>query len=294
LPDQRVIGVDVGGTKILAGLVDRGGTLGRRRETPTPLGSQEELLDGLATAVDELLDETVVALGFGVPARLEKRTQRVQGAVNIPLAELDLRARIAERFDLPVGVENDANAAAYAEFHAGAGREADTMVMLTLGTGCGGGVVLDGSLYRGWAEFGHMVVVADGAVCPCGGRGHLEAYASGRAASALARDAFGPAADAHRLVRLADEGDARAREILEQIGGKLGAGVASLANVFGADLCVIGGGFGMAAFEWLLPPAEEVARRDTLSPVKERLRIVRAELGTAAGVIGAGLVALHA
>ena len=290
---QRVIGVDLGGTKILAGVVDREGGVEQRREYPTPLGSQDELLAGLDVAVEEMLGEEVVALGFGIPSPVDQRTGRAQQAVNIPLGDsIDFRGRMAERFALPVGIENDANAAAYAEFHFGAGREARTMVMLTLGTGCGGGVVIDGQLYRGWAEFGHMVIEYDGLPCQgtCTGRGHLEPYVTGIAATKLAREVFGPAVDAHRLVRLATEGESRAVEILDGIGRHLGVGIGSLVNIFNPELVVIGGGFA-AAGDFVLDPAREVVRREGLAGAGERVRIVRAELGTAAGLIGAGLVA---
>ena len=293
--EPRVIGVDLGGTKILTGIVGRDGTVERRRETPTPLASQDVLLAGLDAAVEELLDDSIVAVGFGIPSRLDQKTGRVEGSVNIPLSGLDFRSRMAERFNLPVGIENDANAATYAEFVAGAGRGAQTMVMLTLGTGCGGGVVLDGKLFRGWAEFGHIVIDYDGLPCQgtCTGRGHLEAYVTGTAATKLAHDAFGPAADAHRLVRLANEGDVRARDLLVGMGRRLGAGIGSLVNIFDPDLVVIGGGFA-AAGEFLLDPAREVTRREALAPDGGRVAIVRAELGTAAGLIGAGLVAFDA
>lgn len=290
-----MIGVDLGGTKILSGIVARDGTVERRRETPTPVESQDALLAGLDSAVEEQLDDGVVALGFGIPSRLDQKTGRVEGSVNIPLEGLDFRARMADRFSLPVGIENDANAAAYAEFHFGAGRGVDTMVMLTLGTGCGGGVVIDGRLFRGWAEFGHMVIEYDGLPCQgtCTGRGHLEPYVTGVAATKLAQEAFGPAVDSHRLVRLAAEGDARAKEILDGIGRRLGAGIASLVNIFDPALVVIGGGFA-AAGDFLLEPACEVMKRDALAPDGGRVRIVRAELGTAAGLIGAGLIAFDA
>jgi len=292
LPEHRVIGVDLGGTKILTGIVTHDGTIDRRRETATPVDSEAALLAGLDEAVEELLGPEVVAIGFGVPSRLEHGTGRVQGSVNIPLEGIDLRQRMEERFSLPVGVENDANSAAYAEFRSGAGRDAETMVMLTLGTGCGGGVVIDRKLYRGWAEFGHMVIEYDGVPCQgtCTGRGHLEPYVTGVAATKLAQEAFGPAVDSHRLVRLAAEGERRAVEILDGIGRRLGAGIASLVNIFDPDLVVIGGGFA-AAGDFLLAPAREVMRRDTLAPDGGRVQIVRAELGTAAGLIGAGLVA---
>jgi glucokinase len=295
LDGQRVIGVDLGGTKVLAGVVDREGRVEHRRERPTPLGSQEELLAGLDEAVEELLREDVVALGFGIPSRIDQRTGEVQGSVNIPLEGLDFPARMSERFGLPVGIDNDANAATLAEFVAGAGRAARDMVMLTLGTGCGGGAVIDGRLYRGWAEFGHMVIDFDGLPCQgtCTGRGHLEPYVTGTAATKLAQAEFGPAVDAHRLVRLAAEGEARAVEILAGMGRRLGAGIATLVNIFNPDLVVIGGGFA-AAGDFLLVPARDVIVRDSLGDAGEKVGVVRAELGTAAGLIGAGLIGFEA
>ena len=276
---------------MLAGVVDREGGVEQRRERPTPLGSQEELLAGLDEAVEELLRDDVVALGFGIPSQIDQRTGEVEGSVNIPLKGLDFRERMAERFGLPAGIDNDANAATLAEFVAGAGRDVRDMVMLTLGTGCGGGAVIDGRLYRGWAEFGHMVIDFDGLPCQgtCTGRGHLEPYVTGTAATKLAQEKFGPAVDAHRLVRIATEGDARAIEILAGMGRHLGAGIATLVNIFNPELVVIGGGFA-AAGDFLLEPAREVVRRDSLGDAGEKARIVRAELGTAAGLIGAGLI----
>jgi glucokinase len=295
LDGKRVIGVDLGGTKILAGVVDRNGHVERRREHPTPTATQEELLAGLDSAVEELMSDEIGALGFGLPSPIDQRTGRAMQAVNIPLGDLDFRSRMAERFGLPVGIENDANAATYAEFHFGAGRDVANMVMLTLGTGCGGGAVIDGRLFRGWAEFGHMVIVFDGIPCQgsCTGRGHLEPYVTGVAAAKLAQEEFGPAVDAHRLVRLAREGEARAVEILDGIGRHLGAGIGSLVNIFNPELVVIGGGFA-AAGDFVLDPAREVLRREALARAGYRVRIVRAELGTAAGLIGAGLVAFDA
>jgi len=295
LADPRVIGVDLGGTKILTGVVHRDGTVEHRRETPTPTESQDALLAGLDAAVEELIEDGIVGLGFGIPSRLDQKTGRVEGSVNIPLEGLDFRARMQERFSLPVGIENDANAATYGEFHSGAGRDVQSMVMLTLGTGCGGGVVIDGKLYRGWAEFGHMVIEYDGVPCQgsCTGRGHLEGYVTGTAATKLAQEEFGPAADAHRLIRLADERDDAARRILGEMGGKLGAGIGSLVNIFDPELVVIGGGFA-AAWDFLAESAREVMERESLAPAGGRVRLARAELGTAAGLIGAGLVAFDA
>jgi len=294
--DGRVIGVDLGGTKILAGVVHRDGHVQHRREHPTPVTSEDGLLAGLDQAVEELLHDEIAAIGFGLPSPIDQRSGRAQQAVNIPLdSSVDFRERMVERFGRPVGIENDANSATYAEFHFGAGREVSTMVMLTLGTGCGGGAVLDGKLYRGWAEFGHMVIVYDGLPCQgtCTGRGHLEPYVTGVAATKLAQQEFGPAVDAHRLVRLASEGEPRAVEILDGIGRHLGAGIGSLVNIFNPELVVIGGGFA-AAGDFILDPAREIVAREGLAGAGKRVRIVRAELGTAAGLIGAGLVAFDA
>ena len=290
---NRVIGVDLGGTKILAGVVDDRGQVERRREYPTPTASQDELLAGLDAAIEELLTDDIAGLGFGLPSPIDQKAGRALQAVNIPLDEsVDFRGRMRERFGLPVGIENDANAAAYAEFRFGAARDVETMVMLTLGTGCGGGAVVDGKLFRGWAEFGHMVIVHDGIPCQgtCTGRGHLEPYVTGVAATKLAQAEFGPAVDAHRLVRLANEGEQRAVEILDGIGRHLGSGIGTLVNIFNPELVVIGGGFA-AAGDFVLEPAREVMRREALAHVGYRIPIVRAELGTAAGLIGAGLVA---
>jgi len=296
LDGNRVIGVDLGGTKILAGVVDDRGQVERRREYPTPTASQDELLAGLDAAIEELLTEDIAALGFGLPSPIDQKVGRALQAVNIPLDEsVDFRGRMRERFGLPVGIENDANAAAYAEFKFGAARDVETMVMLTLGTGCGGGAVVDGKLFRGWAEFGHMVIVHDGIPCQgtCTGRGHLEPYVTGVAATKLAQAEFGPAVDAHRLVRLATEGEQRAIEILDGIGRHLGSGIGTLVNIFNPELVVIGGGFA-AAGDFVLEPAREVMRREALAHAGDRIPIVRAELGTAAGLIGAGLVAFDA
>jgi len=296
----HAIGVDLGGTKILAGVVSRDGSVVRRHERPTPQDSQEHVLAELEAAVAELLDESVGAVGFGAPSPIDQTRGLVVRCVNVPLENAPLRDRMHERFGLPVGLDNDANAAAIGEWRAGAGRGADDLVMLTLGTGVGGGVIADAKPFRGangaGAELGHVVIVHDGRPChgACTGRGHLEAYVSGSAATAAAREVFGPAADAHRLVRLADEGDAKAKDLLTEIGRYLGSGIGSFANIFAPQLVVLGGGFGVAAYEHLHGPAEEVARREALEPMRGTVRLANAALGTAAGLIGAAFVGFEA
>ncbi len=292
--NQRVIGVDLGGTKILAGVLDRDGSILERHEVPTPTRSQDELVEGIAAAVDRLLDPGVAALGFGVPSVLDADGRSLDSN-NIPLAGIALADVLGKRFGLPAAVENDANAAALAEWRLGAGREADALVMLTLGTGVGGGVVLDSGLYRGWAELGHVVVVVDGPPCQgnCTGRGHLEAIASGNAADRAAEELWGAGSTAEQLVERARGEDREALEALERIGRLLGAAIGSLVNIFGVRLIVVGGGFGAAACDFLFEPALETARREAVPPGRD-LRIVKAELGKDAGLVGAGLVAFEA
>ncbi len=294
---QNVIGVDLGGTKILAGSVDGEGRVLDRREVPTPTGSQAELLEGIAAAIEPLSGAGIAALGFGIPSVIDRATGQSLGSNNIPLEDVSLGEVMSERFGVPAAVENDANVAALAEWQLGAGRGAENMIMLTLGTGVGGGLVLGSALFRGWAELGHLVVVADGPPCQgnCKGRGHLEAVASGNAADRAAEKLWGEGATAELLVGRASEGDAAALEALSGIGHLLGAGIGSLVNIFGAELVIVGGGFGIAAAELLFPAALEVARREVLlESAGAALRIVKAELGSDAGVIGAGLLAFEA
>lgn len=285
---RRVIGVDVGGTKILAAILDEKGGVGELHERATPSESQEELLDALVETVDALRGPGIEAVGLGVPARIDQRTETAIGSVNTRLHDIRLRAVLQDRLGLKVGVTNDGSAATLAEFVHGAGRGTRDLVLLTLGTGVGGGFVLGGQLYPGWAEVGHMVIVEDGEPCQgsCTGRGHVESYCSGLAADRLARRLLGPSADARDLV------DQR-HPALEAIGRHLGAAISSLVNLFDPDVVVLGGGFGVAAGELLLGPAREVMLRDALMPAGQ-VPLTIAELGSAAGVIGAGLVAFEA
>jgi glucokinase len=291
----RVIGVDLGGTKIAVGLVAEDGEIGGRAEVETPLDSQQELLDGLVGAVAPLLGDGVEAIGVGIPAVIDRDRGWVVGSTNIPLRDVDLDELMRERFGVPAVVENDANVAALAEWRLGAGRGAADLVLLTLGTGVGGGLVLGGELYRGIAELGHVVVIAEGPPCQgnCGGRGHLEVLASGTAADRAAERLWGEGATAELLVGRAEEGDDQAVEALNGIGHLLGAAVGSFVNMFAPEKVILGGGFGIAAFRWLEGATLEVARREVLEPDALPFELVPAELGEDAGLVGAGLLALE-
>jgi glucokinase len=293
------LGVDVGGTKILAGVVDREGVVDRLDERPTPTASQDELLAELDDVVDGLLGEDVAAIGFGIPSTIDQRTGRAISSVRVPLVNVDFRDRMAERFHVPVAIDNDGNAAAIAEWQLGAGRGASDVVVITLGTGIGGGLILAGRPYRGsigaGAELGHIVLDYGGAPCGggCSGRGHFEAFAAGSAADEFAVKRFGRGSTGKALVEAAQAGDEGARDDLARLGRHLGAGIASLVNIFNPEVLVIGGSFA-AAGDLILEPARETLAIEGLAPMRDLVRLEWAQLGREAGMIGAALVGFEA
>ena len=291
---MATVGVDLGGTKLLAGVVADGGeVLFRRYRRIAGLG-RDELLRTVEAAIVEAIAAAgeVTAVGLGLPAMLERDRGVVVSCNHHPID--GLRPAEALALDVPVVVDNDATCAAFGEWRLGAAAGTRNAVLLTVGTGIGGGLVLDGRLYRGAggaaAELGHMVVDADGPACfgACPGRGCLEALASG---SAIARDAAaaGLPADGAEVTRMALEGDDRAVAVLRAVGERLGAGLAGLAMVFDPEVIVVGGG-AMAAGNLLLAPAREELRRRAMEPARS-VRVVTAALGEDAGMIGAALMA---
>jgi glucokinase len=286
---KRVIGVDIGGTKVLAGIVDSDGQVHETVERPTVTTSQTALLEQLAEQVLSLPQDGVEAVGFGIPTRINHERGVALGSVNIPLRDVPFRDWMHDRIGLPVEIENDASCAALAEHRFGAGRGVRDLLLLTLGTGVGGGVISGGRLFRAYTELGHMVIVVDGLPCQgaCSGRGHLEAYCSGRAADKLAKELLGAHGTAYDLVR-------EHHPALDDIGHYLGAAIGSLVNIFGATRVLIGGGFGIAAFDQLVPAARLAVLTEALAPSGQELELERAALGKDAGLIGAGLVALEA
>ena len=313
MASPRVIALDLGGTKLLSGVVNDEGVVERRVVSPTETSSEETLLKQVDAAVDELMADDIGAIGIGIPSLIDQRKGEAVQSVNIPLHGLAFRDHLHERFGMPAAIENDANAAAVAEHRHGAGRGSRHMVMLTLGTGVGGGLILDGRLYRGSTgaagELGHITIDLDGPPCQgtCPGRGHLEALASGTAAGVLAREwaaknpegdlgraaAEGKEVNAHLAVDLAGQGPGDARDVIEHVGLHLGVGIASLVNVFNPEVVVIGGGFARGG-DLLFDPARKVVAETALLPAREQVKIVPALLGVEAGLIGAGLVAFDA
>jgi glucokinase len=284
---QRAIGVDLGGTKILAGVVDADGSVHETARHETPTSSQEALVDALEGIVSELRSPQIDAVGIAVPARVDAESGLAFGAVNVPIHGLRLRDEMVARLGLPVGLANDAGAAVFAELRCGAARGAKNVVLLTLGTGVGGGVVIGGRLYRGWAELGHMVIVEGGEPCNgiCTGRGHVESYCSGSAVDRIAERLLGPGSWAQDLVEAK-------HPALGEVGTHLGTAIGSLVNIFGPELVLVGGGFGIAAGELLLAPAREALAREALAPGGE-VRVELAALGESAGVVGAALLAFE-
>jgi glucokinase len=249
-------------------------------------------------------------MGIGVPSQIDFATGRVVSSVNIPLAGLDLRHELTDHFGVPVVVDNDGNCAALAEAQFVPGGPARHLVMLTLGTGVGGGIVIDGQIYRGatglGAELGHVVIQADGPECPgaCPNRGCMEALCSG---TALGRDARAFAqqnpdtllgrklategtCNGVDAVRLAREGDPDSVRLLERLGMWLGVGISSMINAFEPQYVVVGGGLSKAP-ELFMGIAEDEARSRALPALVERVQIEVAKAGPDAGIIGAGLLA---
>jgi glucokinase len=312
---ELTVGVDLGGTKIAAGVVDGEGRVLEQVRVPTPASTAQAVESGICDAVTELTARyQVSAVGLAVAGFVDEARSTLRFAPNLPMADRPLRQVISGRIGLPVVVENDANAAAWGEHRFGGGRGAGDVVMITVGTGLGGGIVLGGRLFRGAfgaaGELGHVRMVPGGLLCGCGNHGCWEQYASGRAlvreARALARtspeitarllELAGGDAEAiggRMVTRAAAEGDVGARGLLAGLGRWLGEGIADLANVLDPAVVVIGGGVSEAG-ELLLGPAREAFEAKlSASAYRPHLAIVAAELGNGAGLVGAADLARH-
>jgi len=306
----ETIGVDLGGTKMLVGALD--GTDVRWESREGSRGqSEDELVELLVREIGGAREARpdAAAVGLGIPATVDHERGVAVGAVNLPFENLPIRDLVEERVGLPVFVDNDANVAALAEFLYGAGREATDMVLLTIGTGIGGGLILNGEIYRGssgaGAELGHTVIDINGPPCQgnCPGRGCVETLASGTALgreglaaaeadpdSALAAMlAAGRQIDGEAVTEAAQDGDPTAIAVLDLIGTRLGVALTSFANIFEPELIAIGGGV-IAAGELLLEPARRELRSRALRPMNGT-RVLAAELGPDAGLIGAAAMA---
>jgi len=304
------IGIDVGGTKIAAGLVGPDGAIAARSQRDTPAASVDETAAAICDAAAELIaGHDVEAVGIGAAGFVSSDRSTVLFAPNLAWRDEPLGARVAEKLKIPVVVENDANAAAWGEFAFGAAKDVEHMVCITVGTGIGGGVVIDGELLRGQhgvaAELGHMRAVPGGHRCGCGARGCWEQYASGRALvrEGRAQAESGSLAAAQMLsvcgisdpaeltgpmiTEAAAAGDPCAVELLDDLGRWLGEGLASIVTLFDPSVVVIGGG--VSAAKDLLLKSAQVAFEKHLPARANRPHpsFGLAELGNDAGIIGA-------
>jgi glucokinase len=310
------IGIDVGGTKVLGGVVDEGGQVLKTARRDTPREGGQALTQSIADVAKELMAEfTIDSVGVSAAGFVSSDRKTMLATPNIAgWNGLDLDSQLTQLIGLPVVIENDANAAAWGEAKFGAGRGKEHMLMLTVGTGIGGGIVVNGKLSRGAfgiaAEIGHIRVVPDGHLCGCGARGCFEQYASGNALLRHAREAISASPDIARnllsrgdgtidgltgkaITEAAREGDSVALAAFNTTGQWLGAGIASLSVVLDPQCVVIGGGV-IDAGDILLTPTRDALNRNMPFAGKHPYpEIIAAELGNEAGLVGVADLARH-
>ncbi len=312
---MHAIGIDIGGTKIAGAVVTESGEIIAEDRVATQAGDSQAIVDAVVDMVTSLSQgHEIVAAGVAAPGFIDSTQSTVYYTPNISWRNEPLRDRLTERLGIDVTIDNDANAAGWAEYRFGAGRSIRDMTMLTIGTGVGGAIVTDGRLFRGGfgagAELGHMRLVPEGLPCGCGARGCIEQYGSGRALLRLANEiadvgGIGLAlADArrqhgelngHLVGALIAEGDPGAIQALHQLGHSLGQACASLSAILDPEVFVFGGGVAVAG-DLLLDPVREAFRQHLPArgyhPEPE---FVIAELVNDAGVVGAAdLARIHA
>ena len=302
------IGVDVGGTRIAVGLVERTGRILKDAKRLTPKTGPFAVVDTIIDLVEEVSagihDSELAGIGVGIPGQIDFLRQSIEFCTNLPLAGVDVRALVMSRSKREVTIDNDGNLAALGESRWGAAKGARDFIMITVGTGIGGGLFLNGEMYRGsrglGGELGHIVIELDGRMCPCGGRGHIEAYLArpalaekGREVAATYRGreilaAAGGELDqvtAESVLIAAKRDDESAREILLDAGVILGRALVGFVNTFNPALIVIGGGIGESA-DFMVERAAEVMRGEALAGRRD-VTVAQAVLGNDAGILGA-------
>jgi len=301
------LGLDVGGTTIKAGLVDENNRVLDSRSTPTIIDDLKGFISKLTDLIRDFQKSAAIdAVGIGVPGLRSSRTRAIQTSPNIPcLNNVNLEQTVADVVHLKVVTENDANAGAYAEFRCGAGIGLKNLVYLTLGTGLGSGLILNGSLYTGASgyggEFGHTIVDPEGRPCSCGKRGCIETVvsATGIVVTATAKlktagDSLlrqvAPPLTAAKIYDAAIRGDQLASQVFAETGRWLGIACANLINLLNVEMIIVGGGV-MASGELLLGHAGDFARQYAFPPSFEDCRIVQSKLWPDSGMIGAALLA---
>ncbi len=315
MPDRgngEAIGIDVGGTKINAFRVTRDGTVAERTSRPTPADDEAATLSAMVELARSLLTSDVIAVGVGAAGMIDSKEGVLGFAPNLAWRNLPIAERMRDALGLPCQVDNDASMAAYGEFRFGAGRGYRHLLLVTVGTGLGGGIVSDGRLFRGAngfaSEIGHIIVEPGGPLCGCGNHGCWEQVAAGRAIDRMGREEARE--HEHSILRrlaggdpdevtgelvtqAAMQGDDAAKRILAEAGRRLGQGIAGLVNVLDPQIVVVGGG-AIVAGDLLLDPARAAFLDAVEGPeYRPRVPIVPAELGNDAGAVGAATLALE-
>jgi glucokinase len=309
----EVVGVDIGGTKTAALLLSSAGDILDRSVRASNADEPDESLDAVELAVADVLRNDVEAIGVAAAGLIDVARGEIVFSPNFAWRNVPLVARLHQRFELPVTMDNDATAAAWGEVRLGAARGARHALMVTIGTGIGGGIVFEGAVMRGAhgfaGEIGHIVVEPGGPTCGCGNRGCWEQVASGQAieragieaitsdpSSAIAREASGDPSrvTGELVVAAAVEGDPTANDIVRRVALRLGEGIAGLVNVLDPEVVVIGGGIAAVGELLFAPLREAYAATVEGRTARPEVPIVPAALANDAGAIGAGLLALEA
>jgi len=296
------IGIDLGATRIKIGLVNQKGRVIYRREVDTPFNAkQARLVASLVINIGDIIKEAgikrsqILGVGIGVPGPVDSRRGIVRYFPNIKGWEgVPLKSILQRRLGLKVSLDNDVNAMALAEYRFGAGRGAANLICLTLGTGVGGGIIINGESYRGSTmcagERGHIPINEKGPRCNCGGIGCLERYIGNRYILYRTRRIFGKGITLKRLDSLARRGNGKALRIWKDVGRKLGAALTGVVNLLNPDVIIIGGGVSKAG-ELVLRPLKKEIKARAMKDQASHVKVVRAKLGDNAGIIGASLLA---
>lgn len=294
---QYAIGIDLGGTNLRVALVSEDGSIVKKTKVP----SFEHLEESLLNSIAEVFTDEAMGIGIGVAGLIDRVNGIVTVSPNLPAIEgMNIVSSVKERFRVPVFIENDANVAALGEKWAGAGKEFNSFVLLTLGTGIGGGIIYNGKPMNIAAEIGHMSIIANGVKCACGNHGCLETYASARAilenaVTTLERGAESVLRECchgnfykltpEDIYKAAIDGDSLSRDVLRDAGRYLGVGIASIINIFGPDAVILSGGL-TGAWNIYIQEAVKEASKRTLKHLYDKVKILPSSLEDNAGIIG--------
>lgn len=314
---MHAVGIDIGGTKIAGALVDEAGTIVKELRVPSPIDDSSQMIDAISSVIEQLTaNEKVVGVGVAAAGFLSADREIMYLAPNIAAWRNEpLKSRIESKTSYPVLLENDANAAGWAEFRFGAGKDVQSMIMLTIGTGVGGAIISEGKLLKGGfgigGELGHVLSVPEGRVCGCGLKGCLETYASGTALLLAARKlAISDNSKGLRLKELAAaegelsgemvyqaimEGDAGANELIIELGTYLGKAIGTVfVPVLDPEIAVIGGGVSAVGEKLMSPIRDAYEKSVPAKGYRPELKVVKASFLNQAGLIGAADLARQA